>query len=154
MIIRINAFTQSHGNTIPKKYTCDGEDISPEIIWDEVPEKTESFVLIMEGLDVPHRSNPLVLWVVYNIPGTARNIASNSIPKEAKVGINDLGKKQYNGPCPKPGTHHQRYRATLYALDKTFVFLPDDVTKEVLVKAMKNHVLGTAEEIAFGERHG
>lgn len=152
MLIRINAFTQS--NTIPKKYTCDGEGISPEASWEEVPEKTESFVLIMEGVDVPNRSNPLVLWVVYNIPGTVRAIASNTVPEQAKVGINDLGKKRYSAPCPKPGSHKQRYRVTLYALDKTLVFLPDGITKEDLVKAMKNHILATAENIGFCERHG
>ena len=154
MLIRINAFTQSHSNTIPKKYTCDGEGISPEISWDEVPEKTESFALIMEGLDVPNRSNPLVLWVIYNIPGPLRAIASNSTPSEAKVGINDLGKKRYSAPCPKPGTHKQRYQVTLYSLDKTFVFLPDETTKEELVKAMKHHILAVTENIGFCERHG
>ncbi len=154
MLIRINAFTQNHSNTIPKKYTCDGEGISPEISWDEVPEKTESFALIMEGLDVPNRSNALVLWVIYNIPGALRTIASNSIPEQAKVGINDLGKKRYSAPCPKPGPHPQKYQITLYALDTTLIFLPDETTKEDLVKAMKKHVLATAENIGFCERHG
>lgn len=155
MLIRINAFIQPSGNTtIPKKYTCDGQGVSPEMQWDEVPEKTESFVLIMEGLDVPNRSNPLVLWVVYNIPGTVREVKSNAIPEQSKVGINDLGKKQYSAPCPKPGPHHQRYSVTLYALDKALAFLPDDVTKEYLVKAMKDHILATAQAIGFCERHG
>lgn len=152
MLLRIEAFTYKHGNKIPKKYTCDGEELSPGIIWDEVPKDTKSFALIMEGLDVPHRSTPLVLWVVYNIPGDLREIATDSLPEKAVVGTNDLGKLGYSGPCPQPGPDHQRYQVQLYALDEE-LYLPPSATKQDLVHAMKDHILDTARAIGTYERH-
>ncbi len=152
MIVRIEAFTTSYGDTIPKKYTCDGEEISPGLKWDDVPSGTKSFALIMEDLDVPSRSNPLTLWIVYNIPGDVREIETNTIPDEAQVGTNDLGKGGYSGPCPEPGTDPQRYRLQVYALDTEFD-IPAGETKHTLMTAMKDHILATAEALATYKRH-
>ncbi len=152
MIVRIEAFTYSYGNKIPKKYTCDGEEISPCMIWDEVPEGTKSFALIMEDLDVPSRSTPLTLWLVYNIPGDLREIATNAVPEQATVGTNDMEKVGYSGPCPEPGTDYQRYRIQLYALD-TELDLPSDATKHTLMTAMKDHILATTDAIGIYKRY-
>ncbi len=152
MIVHIEAFTCSCGNTIPKKYTCDGEEISPGIKWDDVPQETKSFVLMMEDLDVPNRSNPLTIWIVYNIPGDIREIETNSLPEQAKIGVNDLGKVSYSGPCPEPGPDHQRYRMQLYALD-TKLDVPSGTMKHTLMSTMKDHILATAESIATYKRH-
>ncbi|MCL4361812.1 YbhB/YbcL family Raf kinase inhibitor-like protein [Candidatus Dependentiae bacterium] len=150
MKLHIDAFEYSHGtHKIPKKYTCDGEQISPHIKWEDVPENTKSFALIMENLDAPHRSTPLALWIVYNIPGDVKEIETNSIPKQAKIGTNDLGKARYTGPCQSPGPiRHEKTSIQLYALD-TELDLPAGATKHDLVKAMKNHILEKVEFIAF-----
>lgn len=152
MKLRIEAFIYNYGNNIPIKYTCDGEEISPGIKWSEVPEGTKTFAIIMEGLDTPDRSNPLVLWILYNIPGKIREIVTDTIPEDANVGTNDLGKVGYTGPCPKPGPDHQRYRVQLYALDTT-LNLSDGATKQEFLHAAKNHILNTTEVIGVYERY-
>src|SRR3990167_973981 len=153
MELQIDAFTSNHKDEIPKKYTCDGEEQSPCLQWGDVPSNVKSFALVMEALDVPHRSNPLVLWVVYNIPGDVRKIATNTLPKEALVGTNDLGKIGYSGPCPKPGSKHERYHIVLFALDIKLDLVPG-ATEYDLTRAMKGHILDTGEEVAVHERCG
>ncbi len=153
MKVRIEAFTYSYGNIIPEKYTCYGEEISPGVIWDEVPEGTESFTLIMEALDIPERSNPLTLWLMYDIPANLREIATNAVPEFAKLGTNDREIAGYGGPCPDPGPNLQRYRITLYALDKE-LDLPAGEIKQTIETAMKDHILAKAEAIATYKRHG
>ncbi len=152
MIVRVEAFTSSHGNTIPIKYTCDGEQISPGVTWHDVPEGTQSFMLIMEALDVPNRSNPLTLWIVFDIPSDVREIVTNSVPEFAKLGTNDRGKADYSGPCPAPGPTLQRYCIKLYALDKE-LDLPAGTIKRTLEAAMKDHILAKDEAIATYKRH-
>ena len=153
MKIRIEAFMCKCGDIIPRKYTCDGEGISPGLTWDDVPEKTKSFALIMEDLDVPNLSHPLTLWIVYNIPGDIREIVKNSVPEHAKLGTNDKEKTGYSGPCPEPGPRHQRYQIQVFALDTELVLLPPGATKQELMAAMKNHIVTTAEATATYRRH-
>ncbi len=152
MIVRVEAFTSSHGNMIPIKYTCDGEQISPGVTWHDVPEGTQSFTLIMEALEVPNRSNPLTLWIVFDIPSDVREIVTNSIPEFAKLGTNDLENADYNGPCPEPGPDTHRYCIKLYALDKE-LDLPAGTTKHTIETAMKDHILAKDEAIATYKRH-
>lgn len=152
MNLKIEAFMHRSNNKIPQKYTCDSGEISPGMSWNEVPEHTQSFAVIMEDLDVPGRSNTLALWLVYNIPATVREIKTGLVPQGAQVGINDLGKTHYSGPCPEPGTHHQRYRIQLYALDM-MLDLKDGITEHAFLTAAKNHILDRAEAIATYERH-
>ena len=152
MIVRVEAFTYSYGNTIPIKYTCDGEEISPGLTWHDVPEGTKSFTLIMEGLDIPSRSTPLTLWIVFDIPGDVREITTNAVPEFAKLGTNDRGEADYSGPCPEPGPDIQRYCIKLYALDIE-IDLPAGETKQSIETAMKDHILATAEVIATYKRH-
>lgn len=152
MKIKIEAFMYRYGNRIPPKYTCDGEELSPGIVWNDVPEGTKSFAILMEDLDVPDRSNTLVLWLVYNIPGTVREIATGKLPEQAQVGINDLGKTRYTGPCPHPGSRHQRYNVLLYALDK-ILDLNSGATKDDFFRAIKGHILARVEAIGIYEHY-
>ena len=104
---------------IPAKYTCDGEDISPPLIWDEVPKGTKSIVLIVDDPDAPGRT--FVHWVIYDIPATVRQLpekiaAVKALPNGGVQGTNDFGKLGYGGPCPPSGIH--RYFFKLYALDQ------------------------------------
>ena len=147
MKLIIEAFLNHSDNKIPQKYTCLGEEISPGMTWEDVPEKTKSFAITMEAIDVPNRSTPLVLWIVYNISENVRKFKTNSVPENALIGTNDLGKTAYSGPCPEPGAKHHRYIVQLYALDAV-VDLPAGATKHDLIHAMKNHIL--AEDRAIG----
>jgi len=142
--------------TIPKKFTCEGADVSPALAWSNVPEGTKSFALIVDDPDAPDPANPRmtwVHWVLYNIPGTARSlregVTQNDLPKGTLQGLNDWKKPGYGGPCPPVGKH--RYFHKLYALD---VVLPDlgRPAKAKLEKAMEGHVLARGELIGLYQR--
>ena len=141
---------------IPKKHTCDGEDISPALTWSDVPEGTRSLVLIVDDPDAPDPANPKmtwVHWVLYNMPPTAGSLAENAgaadLPEGTSEGLNDWKRTGYGGPCPPVGRH--RYFHKLYALD---IILPDlkKPTKAKLEKAMKGHVLLKAELVGTYQR--
>ncbi|QNP29636.1 YbhB/YbcL family Raf kinase inhibitor-like protein [Cylindrospermopsis curvispora] len=133
-----------HG-LIPMRYTCDGENISPPLVWDEVPPETVSLSLIMDDPDAPGKT--FVHWVVYDIPPTINQLSENiitsqHIPGGGIQGKNDFNILGYGGPCPPSGIH--RYFFHLYALDKQLNF-SSGVTKNDIMVAMKNHVLAKAQ---------
>lgn len=141
---------------IPRKYTCDGEDVSPALAWTHVPEGTKSFALIVDDPDAPDPANPRmtwVHWVLYNIPATIHSlpeaVKEKDLPKGTLQGLNDWKKTGYGGPCPPMGKH--RYFHKLYALD---IVLPDlkQPTKAALEKAMEGHILSKAELIGLYQR--
>ena len=141
---------------IPKKFTCDGEDISPALAWSNIPEGTKSFALIVDDPDAPDPANPRmtwVHWVMYNIPATVSSlpegVGDKDLPKGTLQGLNDWKKTGYGGPCPPIGKH--RYFHKLYALD---IVLPDlkQPTKAKLEKAMEGHVLSKAELVGLYQR--
>jgi Raf kinase inhibitor-like YbhB/YbcL family protein len=141
---------------IPKKYTCDGRDISPELNWSGIPQGTKSFVLIVDDPDAPDPADPKmtwVHWVVYNIPATVHSlsegVASKDLPAGTLEGVNDWNRTGYGGPCPPIGKH--RYFHKLYALDTV---LPDlkRPTKTELEKAIKGHIVGQAELVGLYQR--
>jgi Raf kinase inhibitor-like YbhB/YbcL family protein len=130
------------GSMIPKKYTCDGQDISPSLTWTSVIDGTKSLALICDDPDAP--GGTWVHWVIFNIPGDTRDLAENippqkELPNGAKQGTNDFRKIGYGGPCPPGGTH--RYYFKIYSLD-TDLDLEAGATKAQLLQAMKGHVLG------------
>ncbi|EFA69692.1 hypothetical protein CEP10_16920 [Cylindrospermopsis raciborskii S07] len=133
-----------HG-LIPMKYTCDGENISPPLVWDEVPPETVSLCLIMDDPDAPGKT--FVHWVVFDIPPTINQLSEKIINSQHILGGGIQGKNDfdilgYGGPCPPTGIHH--YFFHLYALDKQLNF-PPGVTKNDIMVAMKNHVLAKAQ---------
>ncbi|MHC0064989.1 YbhB/YbcL family Raf kinase inhibitor-like protein [Nostoc sp. UIC 10890] len=137
---------------IPAKYTCDGEDISPPILWDEIPIGTESIVLIVDDPDAPEQT--FVHWVVYDIPATVRQLPEHiatvkTLANGGVQGKNDFGKFGYGGPCPPSGIH--RYFFKLYAIDKK-LGLSAGANKNQLLAAIDNHILATAELIGRYKR--
>ncbi len=141
---------------IPKKYTCDGGDISPALQWSSTPEGTQSFALIVDDPDAPDPANPKrtwVHWVIYNIPVSNASLtegdSGNDLPEGTLNGINDWKRTGYGGPYPPIGTH--RYFHKLYALD---IVLPDlkNPTKKELEKAMDGHILEKAELMGLYHR--
>ena len=103
------------GKPIPPKYTRDGPNINPPLAWDDVPDGTQSFALIVDDPDAP--AGTWVHWRVVNIPLDTREIAEDSVPAGARQINNDFRKEDYGGPSPPSGTH--RYFFKLYALDVT-----------------------------------
>lgn len=139
--MKITSSAFEEGGMIPRKYTCDGSDVSPPIKWDNVPEGTKSIALIYDDPDAP--VGIWIHWVIYNIPPETRELDEN-VPREetlsngTKQGKNDWGRIGYGGPCPPGGTH--RYYFKLYALD-TEPDLEPGPTKKKLLNAMEGHIL-------------
>jgi Raf kinase inhibitor-like YbhB/YbcL family protein len=145
MALQITSSAFSEGEIIPKRYTCDGPDVSPDLAWNGVPEGTESLALICDDPDAP--MGTWVHWVLFNIPPGESGLPAEIPPDKilssgARHGINDFRKSGYGGPCPPGGTH--RYFFKLYALD-TVLDLDSSITKDKLEKAMKGHILAEGQ---------
>ncbi len=147
MALTISSPNFNYGELISPKYTCDGENMNPELIFQNVPEETNSLVLIVDDPDAP--VGTFTHWILFNISPETTRINENSVPAEAKKGLNDFGKVQYNGPCPPGGIH--RYFFRLYALDKT-LDLPDGSTRGEIEKQMQNSIVSTAEYMGKYQR--
>ena len=155
LVVTSSAFED--GGTMPSTHTCHGDNVSPDISWQGVPEGTASLVLIMEDRDVPHPRLPLfpwVHWVVYNIRPHVDSLPE-AVPRlermenGAQQGRTSFGRAGYRGPCPPFGTH--RYYFQVYALDRVIDLEPRAATKKALQQAMDGHVL--AEGVLIG-RYG
>ena len=134
---------------IPKKYTCQGEDINPPLVVEDIPDGTKSLVLIVDDPDAP--MGTWVHWVVYNIPLNKRNrleIKENSIP--GVQGRNDFGKFGYGGPCPPSGTH--RYFFKIYAVSALWQFKKAP-SKEDMEGSMEGSILERVELIGFYKKY-
>jgi Raf kinase inhibitor-like YbhB/YbcL family protein len=136
MTIQFKSTTFEEGGMIPKRYTCDGPNVSPPLSWGSIPEGTKNLALICDDPDAP--VGTWVHWVIFNIPPNIKELTENiphqkAIPIGAKQGRNDFGQIGYGGPCPPGGTH--RYYFKLYALDKEINLEPGS-TKTQLLKAM------------------
>lgn len=133
------AFT--HNSLIPKKYTCQGEDISPPLTINDIPKGTVSMVLIIDDPDAP--MGIWDHWLIWNIK-PVQAIEEDSAP--GIQGQNSWGRSDYGGPCPPSGTH--RYFFKLYALDSK-LDLKKGATKAELEASMKVHILEQAELIGL-----
>jgi len=151
MTITSSAFAANQ--SIPSKYTCDGQSINPPLAFSGIPEKAKSLVLLMDDPDVPKSLLPSGVfdhWVIYNINPSVTEISENSIPPGAQ-GLNGAGSEKYYGPCPPDREH--RYFFKLYALDDMLNFSdPAKVTKQMVIGAMQGHIMEQAELIGLYNR--
>lgn len=142
--LKSNAF-KADGN-IPSRFTCEGENISPELSWSGAPAGTKTFALVLHDPDAPHKGG-YTHWVAFNIPATVNHLAENvpknsSFPDGGTQGKNDDEKSGYTGPCPPSGSH--RYYFHLYAVGGQ-VDLGANTTKADLEKALHGHILAQTE---------
>lgn len=142
-----------NGADIPRKHTCDANDVSPRLGWKNAPAGAKAFALIADDPDAP--GGTWVHWVIYDLPAGANELpeavtTKETLPSGAKQGVNDFRKVGYGGPCPPPGSPH-RYFFKLYALDAPTNLKPR-ATKQQLLAAMKGHILGEAELIGRYKR--
>jgi hypothetical protein len=125
------------GGAIPRRFTCDGEDISPPLALQDIPAGAVSLLLVMDDPDAPRGSWDH--WIAYDVP------VSPEIPEAAASlgtpGRNSWGRNAYGGPCPPGGTH--RYVFTVYALD-TRLGLAPGADKSTVLAALEGHVLAKA----------
>lgn len=137
---------ENNGN-IPVKYTCDGMDVSPPLLIENIPTDSKSLALIVDDPDAP--MGTWVHWVLWNINPTTGEIKENTVPEGAKQGINDFRRHDYGGPCPPSGTH--RYFFKLYALDSLLELGPNS-KKADLEKAMKGHIITQTQIVGLYKR--
>jgi Raf kinase inhibitor-like YbhB/YbcL family protein len=128
------AFTD--GASIPKKYSCDGENVSPPLKWSGAPAQTSSFVLILDDPDAP--VGTFTHWVAFDIPSTQTEIPVGA-KNVGRAGRNSAGRNAYTGPCPPSGTH--RYIFSVYALDVPALNLDEGATRDQVSNAMQGHIV-------------
>jgi len=151
LVISSSAFKD--GDSIPVKYTADGQNVSPTLEWTDAPSGTTSFALINDDPDAP--VGTWVHWVVYdidsNITALDENVSSTELEQMgAKEGKTDFGTVGYGGPAPPRGPVH-RYFFKLYALDKK-LGLAKGATKTDVVKAMDGHILAEGQLVGLYQR--
>ena len=146
MIITSPAF-DDNGN-IPKKYTCDGGEINPELQIQNVPAGVRSLALIMHRPDAPMPGG-FTHWVVWNIDPHTSAIKEESVPPGALEGKNSGGKIGYAGPCPPTGVHH--YHFQLYALSEMLT-LPSGSSASDLQKQIEQHLIEQADFVGLYSR--
>jgi Raf kinase inhibitor-like YbhB/YbcL family protein len=139
--MKISSPEFEHNQSIPSKFTCEGQNINPALIIDGIPKDALSLALIVDDPDAP--MGTWVHWVVFDISLTNR-IEENGIP--GKQGLTSSGDRNFHGPCPPSGTH--RYFFKIYALD-TKLNLNEDISKKELETAMQGHILDKAELIGL-----
>ena len=156
MSLSLTSRVFSHHGAIPKRYTCDGEDLSPPLTWAGIPTGARSLVLIVDDPDAPDPAAPkmtYVHWVLYNLPPDTQalpeGVSPADLPPGTGQGRNDWQRTGYGGPCPPVGRH--RYFFKLYALDTVLPELGTP-TKAQVEQAMAHHVLEQAELVGTYQR--
>ena len=147
--VKVTSTAFKEGEMIPKKYTCDDRDLSPQVGWAAIPSGAKSIALICDDPDAP--VGTWVHWIVFNLPPTAKELPEGigALPAGAKQGINDFRKLNYGGPCPPGGTH--RYFFKVYALD-IVLNLKEGASKSELLKSMEGHILDQGQLIGKYKR--
>jgi len=135
--IQLTSEVFQNNQSIPLKYSCNGENINPPLSIKNIPTNTKSLTLIVDDPDAP--SGDWVHWLIWNIPSNTSQIEMGATPSGSVQGLNDSKNNKYDGPCPPSGTH--RYFFKLYALDTT-LNLKVNSNKNNLEDAMKGHILG------------
>jgi Raf kinase inhibitor-like YbhB/YbcL family protein len=139
--MRLTSTEFKHSEFIPPRFTCQGDDVNPGLIIEDIPQEAKGLALIVDDPDAP--AGTWVHWVVFDIPVVSQ-IKENSVP--GKQGVNDFGRKKYGGPCPPSGTH--RYFFKIYALSKK-LDLAEGISKQELERAMQGCILDKAELIGL-----
>jgi Raf kinase inhibitor-like YbhB/YbcL family protein len=153
MTIQITSTVFKEGESIPKKYTGEGADVSPPLEWSNIPEKTKELVLICDDPDAP-TEEPWVHWVIYKISPEVKGL-KEGIPRKPRLTGELQGALQgknswqhdnigYHGPMPPPGhgTHHYYFK--LYALEAKLAVEPG-MEKKAILQDIEDHVIAQGQ---------
>lgn len=139
------------GAMIPKKFTCEGANVSPQIRWAGAPADTKSFALIVDDPDAP--VGVWNHWLLWDIPANVSELEEDCQPaKPACTGVNDFGNMSYGGPCPPKGHGAHRYFFRIYAVGVALLHLPAGANRAQLERALAPHILAEAEYMGQFER--
>lgn len=152
--MQLTSHAFSDGKAIPRRFTCDGEDLSPPLAWSGTPAQTKSYVLVCDDPDAP--GGTWHHWAAYDIPAKlsefAEGAARHSGELGFKQGVNDFGQPAYGGPCPphRHGPHHYHFR--LLALSLEHLPLGRAPSCAEVERAARKHVLAEARLVGLYER--
>lgn len=150
MQLRSSAFADGSG--VPRRHTCDGEDLSPPLDWRDAPAGTQSFVLLCDDPDAP--GGTWHHWAAYDIPPTQASLAAGAAQHAQgfKQAINDFQRAGYGGPCPphRHGPHHYHFRLLALAVERLAI-RKDPSCRDVEREARK-HLLAEAALVGIYER--
>jgi Raf kinase inhibitor-like YbhB/YbcL family protein len=146
--MEIKSLAFEHGEIVPVRYTCFGPNINPPLQFNNLPEGTQSLVLIFEDVDATPK--PWTHWMLFNIPSSIKDVSEGSMPEGAMEGLANNHSFGYEGPCGKyfKGTHHYWFR--LYALNQ-MLDLPAASEREEVEEKIKNSIIGKAELLGIAE---
>lgn len=154
--MRLTSTAFTHGEEIPVRYTCQGEEVSPPLAWSDVPAQARSLVLVVDDPDAPDPAAPqrtFAHWLLYALPpadgSLPEGVADGALPAGTRQGRNDSGDHGWTGPCPPIGRH--RYFFRLHALDTALGDLGSPNRKKLL-EAIEGHVIATAELMGTYEK--
>ena len=149
MSMKLVSTAFKEGEGVPKRYTCEGDDISPPLAWSGAPANARSFVLLCDDPDAPRST--WTHWAVYDLPPTTASL-KEAYPTDADVGgvkqgVTDFGRTGYGGPCPPQGhgTHHYHFRVIAVDVDTLGLAAGADFAE--VAKRAKAHALAAAELI-------
>ncbi len=150
--MELSSLAFENGKMIPANYSCDEADISPPLIFSNIPKDAKSLALVMDDPDAP--GGVFVHWVIYDIPPTVTKLPQGLpkvpiLPNGIKQGRNDFGDIGYGGPCPPKGAH--RYFFTLYALSAD-LNLSAGLTKSQLLDRIRNYIIEESTLMGFYKR--
>lgn len=149
--ISLSSTAFQDAESIPVKYTCSGQNISPPLAWNAPPKSSQSLVFMMLDLDAGEFTH----WILFNLPSVVNELPEatspqGQLPDSALEGKNSFGKIGYGGPCPPHGNPH-RYQFTLYSLDKS-LDLTIGASKSQILEAMKGHILAQGQLMGTYQR--
>jgi Raf kinase inhibitor-like YbhB/YbcL family protein len=152
MALQLKSLAFAEGSTIPRKYTKEGDNLSPPLQWSGAPRGTRSFALMCEDPDAP--SGTFHHWAVANIPADRNGFSEGSgeRPDGYDFAVNDFGRAAYDGPLPPRGHGLHHYHFKLAALDVEKIDAPEDANAEQLWSAASPHILDQAEIIGTYQR--
>lgn len=147
--LRTSAFAM--GDFIPRRHTCEGENLSPALEWDEPPPSVRSFALIADDPDAP--AGTWTHWILWDIPAGMRSLPEGFAPGLLGVsGVNDFGKPGYGGPCPPRGHGEHRYFFTLFALGVQSLELSKTAHRAAFNRVLQGRILAETRIVGKYER--
>jgi Raf kinase inhibitor-like YbhB/YbcL family protein len=129
------------GDQVPVEFTCDGDDVAPDLAWADVPAAAVEIVVVVDDPDAP--GGTFTHWTVWGLPPNATPI-DGDLPDAAVEGTNDFGRVGYRGPCPPVDDGPHQYRFRVFALDSA-LDLPRGAAPAQLSAAINGHVLAQGE---------
>jgi Raf kinase inhibitor-like YbhB/YbcL family protein len=144
MTMRLRSSAFSDGAIIPRRFTCDGEDVSPPLQWSDAPDGTRSFALLCDDPDAP--AGTWHHWAIYNVPAAQSELPPSAGRQQGpfKQSLNDFKRVGYGGPCPPRGHGPHHYHFRLLALSVDHLRVPDRPTCQAVAREAGRHLLAEA----------